>query len=76
MKMIIEIEKLKHISKCDQDHCENIAIATVKYRNIFKHKFCLCKDCLNKLYKNIGKFITPKSPKNLMIKRLKEEDYE
>lgn len=74
--MIIEVEKSKHICKCDQDNCENIAIAVVKYRNIFKHKFYLCKECLNKFYKNIGKFITPKSPKNLMIKRLKEEEYE
>ncbi len=74
--MLITIEKLKNIKKCDQDECKNIATICLTYKNIFKHRFCLCKDCLNKMYKNIGKFVTPKSPKNLIIKKLKEENYD
>ncbi len=74
--MIIEIEKMKQIKKCCQDDCKNIAIACVSYKNIFKRKFCLCKSCLNKMYKNIGKFVTPKSPQNLIIKKMKEENNE
>lgn len=74
--MIIEIEKIKHIEKCCQDDCKNIAVASVIYKNIFKHKFCLCKECLNKMYQNIGKFVTPKSPQNLIIKKIKEGSYE
>lgn len=72
MKMIVTIEKMNHIKKCDQDGCNNVAVASVGYKNIFKHNFCLCKDCLNVLYKNIGKFVTPKSPKNIISKKLKE----
>lgn len=75
-KVIVTIEKINHIKKCDQDNCTNIATVSVGYKNIFKHKFCLCKDCLNKMYKNIGKFVTPKSPKNIIIKKLKEEDHD
>ena len=71
--MIITVEKNNAIKKCDQDGCNNIAIATVGYKNIFKHNFCLCKSCLNILYKNIGKFVTPKSPKNVFVSKLKEE---
>ncbi len=74
--MIIEIEKVKHIKKCCQDNCKNIATVCVTYKNIFKRKFCLCKDCLNKMYKNIGKFVTPKSPQNVIVKKLKEGKYE
>lgn len=74
--MIIEIEKIKNIKKCCQDDCQNIAVAVVNYKNIFKHSFCLCKSCLNKMYKNIGKFVTPKSPQNVIITKLKEINYE
>lgn len=74
--MIITIDKIKKIKKCEQDDCKNLAIALVSYKNIFKHNFCLCKDCLNLLYKNIGKFVTPKSPRNVVIKKLKEENHD
>ena len=74
--MIITVEKNSIVKKCSQEDCNNIAIATIGYKNIFKHNFCLCKNCLNIFYKNIGKFITPKSPKNVFVSKLKEEKYE
>ena len=75
--MIVIVDKLKKQNMiCEQDGCHNVAVAEVTYKNIFKHKFYLCKDCLNTLYQNIGKFVTPKSPKNIISKKLKEVDYE
>ena len=42
-----------------------------------KKEFYFCKDCLNNLYSNIGKFIMPKSPESLLKRdnRIKNERF-
>ncbi|MBQ0017554.1 MAG: hypothetical protein KBT30_02865 [Clostridiales bacterium] len=71
--MIVVIDKLKKQNMiCEQDGCSKLAVAEVSYKNIFKHKFYLCKDCMNKMYEKMGKFLTPKSPKNIIKKNIGE----
>lgn len=74
--MTIKFEKVLKIKKCNQEGCNNLAVCTMDYKNIFSHKFCLCKKCLDKVYTNLGKILTPKSPKNIISKKMKEEKYE
>ena len=73
--MVLMIDKLNlENCNCDQEGCGERAVAKITFKNIFKHKFQLCKKCLNKFYTNVGKFLTPKSPKNILKKEIKNND--
>ncbi|MBE5745759.1 MAG: hypothetical protein E7359_00515 [Clostridiales bacterium] len=59
---MIEInEKITICDKCKQKN-KNYQII------LNKKKIFLCNDCLNLLYKSIGKFVVPKSPQSILKK--------
>lgn len=65
--MIVQIPARKF--KCDSSGCHNKSdYVIVNKKFVFDGSFYLCSDCLNQLYKEISKFITPKNVKPLYKK--------
>lgn len=59
-------------------NCDNCKNKTKNYIiSINKKKFCLCGNCLNIFYKEIGGYLVPKSPKSILKKdnRIKFERF-
>ncbi len=60
--MIVQIPTRKY--KCDAFGCKNLSdYVIVNKKLVFNGSIYLCNDCLNQLYKEISKFITPKNVK-------------
>ena len=59
----MEIEKCEKSIKCDFYGCPDMAEYTLKTKKIMGSKMYFCESCLTQLYKAIGTFIIPKSPK-------------
>lgn len=73
--MVIEQAKVK--VKCDASGCENRCdYVIVNKRFVFDGNVYLCKDCLNLLYGEIGKFVVPKAIKPIYKKGGKDKDEE
>lgn len=73
----MELEKVNHKTKCDLPNCKNDASYTLKLRkfwNIGNTNFC--KNCLQKLHKELSSVLTPKSPSNILKKpkKLNEDE--
>ena len=63
----MKIEEVNYKIACDMPGCVNLA----KYSlNSGKTKSAeninLCSECVKNLYENIGKYLIPKSPKNIL----------
>lgn len=75
--MKMEVEKLiDGKEKCNTAGCNESTMVRVTFKKTFKHKICLCKKCLKIFYGKLGRNLTPSSPKNMIKKSLKEENYE
>lgn len=58
--------------KCDMPNCKNIATIKVEKEGFFKGMgLFLCKDCMESMYKEFAQRITPKSPNNMLNKKIK-----
>ncbi len=63
------VQTANHKFKCDASGCKNLCdYEIVNKKFVFDGSFYLCKNCLNTLYKEIAKFITPKNVKPLYKK--------
>jgi hypothetical protein len=65
----MQLEKVTIKTKCDIPGCLNYADYTLKLRkfwNIGNTNFC--KSCLQKMHKEVGAVLTPKSPNNMLKK--------
>lgn len=57
--------------KCDMPNCKNFADVKIENEGFVKSiGLYLCKDCMNELYSTIGKHIVPKSPDNMLNKKI------
>ncbi|MGI6701019.1 MAG: hypothetical protein ACOX3U_00905 [Christensenellales bacterium] len=66
----MEISKINLIVRCDMGLCGNKAVYSINRRNkILRRNINLCADCARKLYAELGKLFTPKSPENIIKKR-------
>ena len=58
--------------KCDMPNCKNNAVIKIEKEGFFRSSgVFICKDCMNDIYKVIGKRVTPKSPDNMLNKKSK-----
>lgn len=68
------VERAKTRVKCDASGCDNLCDYVIENRRfVFDGSIYLCKDCLNTLYKEIGKFIVPKGVAPIFKKRSQDE---
>ena len=57
--------------KCDMPNCKNFSDVKVENNGFLKSAgLYLCKECMNELYVTIGKRIVPKSPENMLNKKI------
>ncbi len=70
----MELVKTNVTIKCDVPGCKNKADYMIKSRKIFGiGDMYFCRECLESLYDEIGKIVTPKSPNNINKKiKIKE----
>lgn len=63
------VEKAKTRVKCDASGCNNLCdYVIVNKRFVFDGNVYLCSSCLNELFGEIGKYITPKNIKPIYKK--------
>lgn len=66
------IDECKHNTKCDFYGCSRIAEFSIrKTNNLKSNQMHFCKDCLTKLYREIGEKLIPKPIKSPFIKGVK-----
>ena len=76
----MELIKLNVKSRCDMHLCRNAAEYRISVgKGVLSHFFgnngiYLCRDCLIKLYEEIGRTVIPKSPDNLIKKAVKRRE--
>ena len=57
--------------KCDMPNCKNFSDVKIENEGFVKSVgLYLCKDCMNELYSTICKHIVPKSPENILNKKI------
>ncbi len=73
----MQVRKLSVKTKCEMPMCKNDAAYQFSADSgDRRNSLNLCENCMRELYGQIGKIITPKSPKNVFNKKGKERDYE
>ncbi len=71
----MKIVTLNRRLKCDMPNCKNIAEYKIEKEGFFRSVgLNLCKDCVNDIYKNLAQIIVPKSPDNMLNKRIKTKE--
>ena len=57
--------------RCDIPNCKNMAKYKLVKTGFLKNAgLLLCKDCLNEIYSTIGVNVVPKSPSNMLNKKI------
>lgn len=70
----MQVQKLSVKTKCEMPMCKNNAVYQFCADNGDKrNSLNLCEDCVKELYGQIGKLLTPKSPKNMLNKKSLKE---
>ncbi len=69
----MKIEEITYKICCDMPGCENLAKYSL-FNTKSKGDACInmCADCVRQLYENIGAFLVPKSPKNILNNNTKK----
>ena len=74
MKIIIQTNKIK----CDIGKCKNSARYSIAPEGVSSSQYVnICEECAEDIYNSIGKYLVPKSPKNMLaraVKRGKEKE--
>ena len=66
------IKELTRKIKCDMPNCKKMATIKIEKEGFFKGMgIFLCKDCMEEIYNELAKRITPKSPSNMLNKKIK-----
>ncbi len=69
----MEIQPINIKIKCDAMGCKNQAEYCIKFKKfIVASNMYFCKSCLKQIYESAGKILVPKSPENIIKKRIKE----
>ena len=72
----MQINKCKHMVKCDFSGCQNLAEYSFSCKGLIKKDLCFCSDCMKGMYECISQLQIPKgttSPFKLN-KRLKKDE--
>lgn len=70
----MQVNKLSVKTKCEMPMCKNYAAYQfVADGGDKRNSLNLCEDCIKELYGQIGKILTPKSPKNMLNKKSTKE---
>ncbi|MDE5616625.1 MAG: hypothetical protein K2I78_02425 [Clostridia bacterium] len=70
MKIIIQTNKIK----CDIGKCKNLAKYSVAPDGVSASQYVnLCEDCAENIYSALGRYLVPKSPKNMLAKAVRRE---
>jgi len=57
--------------RCDMPNCKNMSAYKIIKSGFLKNAgLFLCKDCLKDVYATIGEHIVPKSPSNMLNKKI------
>lgn len=57
--------------RCDMPNCKEIAKYKITKTGFIKNAgLFLCKDCVKDLYATLGSYIVPKSPSNMLNKKI------
>lgn len=68
----MKIVNLSRRLRCDMPNCKNIAEYKVEKEGFFRNVgICLCKECANDIYSSLAQMIVPKSPENMLNKKIK-----
>lgn len=58
--------------RCDMPNCKNIADVIIEKSGFFRAVgLYICKDCMKEMYECLASRIVPKSPENMLNKRIK-----
>ncbi len=60
----MEIEKCRHLIKCDFMGCNNFADYSFSTGKKIKRELSFCQNCLDEFYKTISKIKVPKGTKS------------
>ena len=70
----MKIVDVNYKIKCDIPNCKEFASVKLEKSGFLKTAgFYLCKDCMQSLYRELGSRIVPKSPDNMLNKKIKGE---
>ena len=69
---IVNIEKR---IRCEMPNCKNMAEIRVEKEGFFGSSgFCICNECMKDMYLCFSKIIVPKSPNNMLNKKVKSKE--
>ena len=69
---IVNIEKR---IRCEMQNCKNMAEIRVEKEGFFRSSgFCICNECMKDMYLCFSKIIVPKSPNNMLNKKVKSKE--
>ena len=67
----MRLEEVSIKIRCDMPNCKDMAkYKLIKDGFIKNAGLFVCKDCLTDMYKTLGSYITPKSPNNMLNKKI------
>lgn len=70
----MKIEVLTGKIRCDMPNCKNMAsIKVIKSGFLRSVGLNLCDECRQDLYNDLGRMIVPKSPENMLNKKIVKE---
>ena len=68
----MNLKELSGKVRCDMPNCKNIASYKIEKEGFFRGSgFFVCKDCMEEMYKLFATKITPKSPNNMLNRKIK-----
>lgn len=56
----MELERCKHMTKCDFYGCNNLAMYSFSTKGIVRRDLSFCESCMKGMYEAIAKIQTPK----------------
>ena len=67
----MKLEEIKVKIRCDVPNCRSFAEYKLKKDGFLKNAgMFLCKDCLMDIYKTLGVHVVPKSPNNMLNRKI------
>lgn len=67
----MKLEDVKIKIRCDMPNCKSLAEYKLKKDGFLKNAgLFLCKDCLMEIYKTLGVHVVPKSPNNMLNRKI------
>ena len=68
----MKITNVNRRIRCDMPNCRNVADSKIEKDGFFRAVgICLYKDCMKQMYECLASIIVPKSPDNMLNKRIK-----